>query len=239
MESGGLERNGWPRRGRGLCLNRRAKTILLQNGLLDPRDLEPIQVLDQPPPGCRVLDGIEALPPPYYDAEELARVKALLCIAWERHASTEKPVQATTLKKSLDMMRMAKRRRPDDFRQPASKKALQNLPANIPDNWAAVLAISNGGELNDECEVIAADHLQDMYQEKSTLVKLLFDEYPYENDLMPVVTAANGDWFCLVRAEAQANEAKVVRISHEDLSILHTWDDIARFIHDMLTDFYD
>jgi hypothetical protein len=221
---------------RRLCLSARARAIFLAEGVIRPDELDPIQIIEELPPGCRQLDGIGNMPPSCYTPEQVASLKAQLAEDWQKHAVTEKPLRSIKLKEALSLIRSAKRSRADDFTKAAKAAVLSNLPFALPDDWKAVLSISNGGTLADECLMLPVDDIAHARQVKTEEMTHLFDDVPYDPPLLPIAKSPDGDWYGLM-PNAGNGVSRVLRISHEDWSAVDTWDSIPLFIFDMLCDY--
>jgi hypothetical protein len=234
------DRGGSPLRARDLCLSARARQVLLDHRVVTENDLEGVALLDEAPPGCRKLDGIAPLPKPVHTPEEIHDIRRRLEPAWQGHLAVQKPTRAVKLADALALLRREKKKRPDDFRPGLGRSKRASLGPFLPADWLEVLGVCNGGLLNDRCQVAPLEELPDLDEEKRGLVASNFDDYPYDSPHVPVAAADNGDWFSLAFREDEADAGcRVVRVSHEDLSILFTWDSIAVFVHDMLAGFYD
>jgi hypothetical protein len=223
----------------GLCLNETARRILLERKIITDEELEPIAVLDAPPEGCALLDGTAPLPGPAYTPADIEAARRTLAPAWRKHLVSAKPIRTVSMLEAVRLLRKRKRLRPADFSRGLGESRIASLKSTFPGDWLAVLRVSDGGSLNDECLLLKADEFSDIAEHTRDLIADAFDDYPYERPHVPVAMADNGDWYSLEMGEQEAASCRVSRVSHEDLSVVHTWDSIAMFIFDMLTGFYD
>jgi hypothetical protein len=191
------------------------------------------------PDGCALLDGTAPLPGPFYTSSEIELAKGVLAPAWRKHLSSVKPVRSVSMPEAIRLLRREKRQRPADFNKGLRESQAVSLQTTFPSDWLAVLRISDGGLLNEQCSLLSSDELPDIAEHTRDLIADNFDDYLYERPHAPVATADNGDWYSLELSREETAMCKVSRVCHEDLSIVHTWDSIATFVFDMLTGFYD
>jgi hypothetical protein len=226
-------------KGRDLCCNRRVRSALLDSKVLTDRDFEPICILDDLPKDSVLLDGRAELPQPFFTHDHLRMIKIKLDKEWQIHSSTEKPIRSVSMKEALTLLRKSKRDRPDDFTKGATEARLKTLDVIMPHNWIQLLRFSNGCYLDPECTLASTEEIMPMYHKKKSLISSTFDDYPYDVLHIPVAYSSNGDWFSLQHNSSKTEDSRVFRISHEDLSVLYTWDSIPVFIHDILSGFYE
>lgn len=236
---GDIKLRGVTRRQKGLCMNRKARDILLEHRIVSEDELEPILILDDVPDGCELLDGIAPMPNPVFTPAEIEDLKQKLASDWQKHLLVEKPVRAVSMKEVLKLLRREKKKRPEDFAKGMGRTKGSNVETGLPRNWLTILSVSDGCHLNRECTLVSTDEMAELSEEKSELVSSAFDEYPYDCAHIPVGTAFDGDWFSLESKSSEAVDSRVFRVSHEDLSIVFEWDSIPLFLFDMLTGFYD
>jgi len=224
---------------RGLCFNRRVRDLLLTHRLINEDDLEMLQILDTVPVGTIVLDGDDDLPEPYLTRQERQQHAPILAAAWKRFLATEKPVRRISLRDALKLLRKEKSARKEDFSKGAGKAVLDKVLPPLPSGWLAVLALANGGAVNDECTLLPVEVIRTNTQELAAAVAATYDDYPYDHPVIVIGTAADGDWFALEDRGESTEDAMVFRITHEGFGIIYRWDSIALFISDMLSGFYD
>ncbi len=222
-----------------LCISRKARDVLLAAKVITPDDTSAIQILDTPPLGCAQLDGHGALPPSRLTPAQVTLLQKRLAQAWEKQQRTPKPIRATTLKEVLRLIRKAKRERPDDFQKPAKHPDFAQLPVTLPAHWIALLSVTNGAELDAECSLFTTTEITAAYHEKRELIAETFDVYPYDYPLVPIASNPSGDWYALENRDEHAEDARVVLISHEDCTVIYTWESIPLLIFDFLSGFHN
>jgi hypothetical protein len=203
--------------------------LLLESGLVNQSEIKLR-------PGDNELDGTAELPEPYYDAEELALLRKRLESAWGRHVAIAKPKRQTTIKQALVMLRRAKKRKPEDLRNP--KRRRKDLALSLPANWLAVLSVADGGRLNHDCCIASILALPDMIFEFENTIRSLYDDYPFEFRHTPVASGSDGDIFSVEYTGSPQIDSRVFRLSHDGFTVEYTWENIPLFISDMLSGFY-
>src|SRR5262249_49832637 len=78
-------------RGRGLAARRRAKDLLIANGLASEKDFVAVKVFDRVPPGVENLDRRCGKPLQLFSRSELARLRDEEAALWAEHVRQEKP----------------------------------------------------------------------------------------------------------------------------------------------------
>ena len=229
-------RNGRIWKQRGLCANGNTVQLLLKSGLVNQSEIKPIRIIDALRYGDEKLDGTCDLPEAYYAEEELARVRKRLEPAWARHFATAKPKRQTTIKQALAMLRRAKQRRPEDFRNPATRG--KGPGVSLPANWLAVLSVTDEGRLNPDCCIASISALPDILLEFENGLKSLYDDYPFEFRQTPIASGGDGDIFSVEDTGSPQIDSRVFRLSHDGFTIEYTWENIPIFISDMLSGFY-
>jgi hypothetical protein len=227
--------NGGIFRARYLCMNQKAKEILIRERVINRNEYEPILILDEVPEDSILLDGSTTYPSPAFSEQEMVLLKEYLDEKWQKHIATPKPVRQTTIKEVLSLLRKSKKNQPDDYKKGVSKKKINAVPIELPEYWAGILVISNGAMLNTDCTIIPAEEIKSFQEEKQAYIKTIYDEYPHQ--FLAIGYGADGDWFVLDSSGDFKVDCKVHRISHEDLSIVESWDSIPIFIYDMLSDY--
>lgn len=222
----------WPR-ARGFCFNRKTRDILLANRLIAENDLTMLQIVDIIPDGSCLLDEHKDLPGPLLTPEERQQHRPILMAEWERFIAVNKPVHQATMREALKMLRQEKAACKEDYSRGARKVDLESSLPRLPDDWKAVLAISNGCQPNLECRLLPLAEIPSATRELAEAITAMYDDLPFNAPMITIGKAADGDTFTLV------NDKCVMRISHEGYTIIDNWDSIAMFIVDMLTNFYD
>src|SRR5262249_41057237 len=123
--------NGYNSRHRGLAFNRKARDILVENGVLKEREYEPVLILDRAPRGIEDLDRRYGKPVPAFTPEQMARLREHEAVVWAEHLSNPKPPRAPDLARSLSLLRARKKANTKDFDRPASPKALAQAARDL------------------------------------------------------------------------------------------------------------
>ena len=225
-----------------LCLSRRAKDELVRRGLLREKQVECVVLVDRPNgPDTEYLDHQGACPLPVYGGPELDQLRTEQLRLWRVFAARERPVHKPDLKRSLSLLRQAKKTRPEDFAKPVRKASLEKLrsalPLPLPESWVKVLSVSNGGVFgaeDNDCEIIPLEELPRFHQELYAIGKEAFEDYPQH--YLNVGTTAGGDYFALeLEGEGEHTDCPVVLFSHETCHVEQRWDNVPAFLEDVLT----
>ncbi len=218
-----------------LCISKKAKNILLEQKVITNAQLEPIRLFDSLPANAIALDNFMPNPAPNYGYEQLTvqELHSILDLEWNKFTLNPKPQKIITDKMALDLLIRAKRERPDDFHKALAVKSLHEFKLPLPESWLDVLLKSNGGYLNDECELLPLNQIADFTSEKQSY--LLEVNEDYQQNLLHVASCVNGDWFALDISERSTATCPVLRISHEECQAIDKWPTIADFIYEMLS----
>jgi hypothetical protein len=231
-----LSKDNTVKRQRDICVNRKAKDILLDYNLIREEDVRPFIILDAVPAGGTGLDNnIDPLPGPYLAGPELQKTKLYLEQKFKTFLKTPKEDRIIKPDEVIKMLGNEKKKRPGDFNKKAGGKELLNIPVSVPEAWKEILSVTNGCELDPEFSMLPMQESLAFTEEKKKYVQSLSDEKDDENYLC-IGESIDGDWYNLYLNSGKQN---VKRISHEDLSVVNEWEDISSFLYDILSGFYD
>ena len=226
-----------------LCLSRHAKDELVRRCLLREKQVECVVLLDRPNGSdTDYLDHQGACPLPVYGGPERDQLRTEETRLRRVFGACERPIRKPDLKRSLSLLRQAKKTGPEDFARPVRKASLEKLrselPLPLPQSWVKVLSVSNGGVFGTEdndCEIIPLEELPRYHQELYAIGKEAFEDYP--EHYLNVGTTAGGDYFALeLEGEGEHTDCPVVLFSHETCHIEQRWDSIPAFLKAVLTE---
>lgn len=240
----------WDQPGASLCLNKKSKDILLSNRLINEKDIRGILLYDQIPQGVEDLDADPSFPPFDYYRKDwqpnllsiLKKEESKLLSGFEK-IEKSKPIRHPDMKRSLKLLRMTKKDRPNDFKPGISMskldKTLQQLSFRLPNYWLEVLRISSGGNFGVgevlDCEIALFSELEKYYRE---ILKIRKDcDQDYNEKFIYFGKVSNGDFYAFEKDEqSNIQDSPILLISHEDFSIVRKWDGIADFLESIILD---
>jgi hypothetical protein len=232
-------------RDRGLAVSRRARDVLLTNGLVPEKNFVAVKIFDRVPPGLENLDRLCGKPEPVFLPSELTRLRAQEATFWAEHVRHAKPPRPANLGRSLTLLHTAKRREPKDFPRPAAPKALAGaqraLGVQIPAAWQKVLRISNGGRIANSplaaeqaCLIVPVEKLPKAQREEVEYYRAI--NAPRPKSWLLVVQTEIGDSIWLdTRRKKTGGECRVVLVSHETGEEEREWPSVAEFLEELLT----
>ncbi|MBI3510475.1 MAG: SMI1/KNR4 family protein [Bacteroidetes bacterium] len=234
--------DGFIHKQRSLCVNKKAKDILLKTKLISESELYPIRIIEDAG-DAEILDGKGDLPTPFftYSNITLEGLKKKLDVEWEKYTRKVRPEKILKLKDVLKLLVKDKKNRPEDFHKRLSEKELMASKAELPGGWIEILKKTNGVCLNAECTLVPYSEINKFSEEKKTDSDNVWEDYPenYPRNLIHVAYSINGDWYSLTLNTDSQIDSKVLRISHEECQPIEEWGTIAEFLFDMLTGDYD
>ena len=193
---------------------------LLASKAITPRDLLPVPVANDCPPGYWTE---QAFPRPEPTAEFIAARER------ERLALEAKPRPRRSIneKQALTALRRAKRERKEDFGKALPKSAAESLSDTPYAPLAPYYAVAAGGELSDEYEWLAYARA---LEETTEFMADMQAEELLEDPPRGVVIARcpDGDRVLLTP------DGKVIRYSHEDPTLTVEWPTLAQFFYDSI-----
>lgn len=235
-------------RGRGLCINRKARDLLLSEGLIQEDECYGVLVVDRPEPGVEIPDllpGGPAGPGAAYSREELAEIRGELETWRKAFDAQPKPARQPSLPQSLRLLKSWKRDNPDQLNRAASAKAIDGanevLPIRLPPGWQKVLRSADGGrvahsEVTDgegACILAATKDLARFQQQHAWALEALVPEF--EGRLLVIGETEFGDCLALeMGSQPKDGDCRVLLISHETLGVKREWDGIASFVEDLV-----
>jgi hypothetical protein len=232
-------------RHRGLAMNRKARDLLKNRGLVADEHCEPVLIVERPPRGVENLDRRYGTPEPAFAPEQLVRIRELEAEAWAEHVGHPKSPRAPDLARSLGLLRSTKRRAPANFAKAATQKVIDEaahaLGLAIPAAWQKVLRICNGGQI-DNCPLTDGDACHITPTQK--LAKECRAERDYYRELgaeladsmLAVIRTEWGDsvWLDTSRPSGDG-DCRVVLMSHETGEQQREWPSVAEFLEEILT----
>jgi hypothetical protein len=237
--------NNRMRTSRRLCVNRRARELLIEAKLVPAQGFQPLCVLDEAPQGATVLDRRgDPGPGPLVSAEWLARLREEESAGLKAFHAKPKPPRPTSLANSLKVLKAVKRADPKSFAKGASAKQLDQLAAalapGLPDAWRKVLALSNGFSLE---QAAATDGAAVRFSAAKALPGEQDDHAPFLKELygaeakrmLYIGDTYHGDLFVL-RTDAldKSGDCPAVLVNHESGGDLVTWPSVAAMLDDLL-----
>ncbi|MEM7010266.1 MAG: SMI1/KNR4 family protein [Verrucomicrobiota bacterium] len=219
-----------------LYLSARAAQSLLEARLIQPAELVAADVVATAPAGTAEPECEHPIPEAYLgDLGSRAQIAGREAAYHKLCAQQRPPRPAPKLAEALKLLRKRKKDNSADLAQGASKKQLAT--ATLPDDWKKVLAVTNGGTLHDECQVLPLDELATTATQKRELVESLYEDVPWIGQHQPIAQAPDGDWYSLEIVDARENP-RVLRITHEGAIETESWSTISTFLVDLLTGEY-
>jgi hypothetical protein len=232
---------------RTLCVSRRAMQALVAAKLVTPREFEPLEIIDQPPRGAKVLDKPgDTGPGPLFAGEWRKRIDAA---ERQLHTQAKTPSKSSAPPSPAEVLKLLKaaRKRDENPLRPgapasAIDQAQQKLKATLPEFWRKVLAISDGFELPPiEALDGAAVSFDSTRELRGTLQRQMLSLYTEITDqntegLIYIGNTIWGDMFYLrAHRRARLKDAPAVLISHETGQDMANWPTAAAMLHELLT----
>jgi hypothetical protein len=231
--------------GRGLCVNRQTRDLLIANKVSRAEDWAGIQVLDKPYKDAAVLDRLYPDPPgPLFTDEEIGWIRAEEAKAWAAFVQKPKPAPVASLSRSLELLKARKRMEPAKWASAASSKAIERaskaLPRPLPTAWQKVLRTANGGVLDDcelangaACAIPSTEELPKFHEEQLAAARCLDPQFP--DHFLHVVQSQIGDFICLdTSTQTKDGDCPVLLVSHETGEVEREWDNVATFLDELL-----
>jgi hypothetical protein len=238
---------------RRLCVSRSAKEFILCSGFASENEFEPVEIIDAVPEGVELLDGTCPCPPPVSIKRNLIEQKELVRIAWAEFIAHPKPMRRPNLSRALRMLRDAKRRRPEDFCDPAKGADIQRvsreLPHPLPAAWQSILKISDGcfrleAEPTDDIDNVTLLGTETLVAEHKEWQKIC-EEWREAEEITGLPASllrvgsvtSEGDFLALdVGKINEKGDCPVLWISHESFESTREWPSIAAFLEAALGD---
>ena len=195
---------------------------LLDTKAISPRDLSPVPIVEDCPPGYWE-EISRPRPEPSADfiaAREKERIKL---------EAKPRPRRAITEKQALSALRKAKKERKEDFQKAMPKAAAEALADTLYAPLAPYYAVANGGELSDEYEFLPyARSLEEttIFEEELAAEDLL--ETPPKGSVIAI--CPDGDRIL------HLTEGSVIRFSHEVPEVIMTWPTLSQFVYDAINE---
>ena len=105
--------------------------MLTTNGLLKPNEVLALVVYSKPPYSCDDLDIGRSYPPAVWTTKELTSLREQETRLYRIYQAKKLPVRKPDLKRSLTLLRRAKRDRPADFKKGITKKKISEFLKNV------------------------------------------------------------------------------------------------------------
>lgn len=205
-----------------ILIHKDTAQVLLQEKAIPANALRPAPVADTLPGGY-VLKETSPIPRP------TAVFTAQMFAEYEKLKATPRPVRKVSEKEALKVLRKAKKDRKADFQKAMPKAKLPELTGTALEPLAPYYAISSGGYLSDEYELLppARALAEDAEFHARLQTEELLEEKPGG---VVIAKCPDGDTVLLGR------EGSVIRFSHEAPEITGQWPTLAQFIFDAVTE---
>ncbi len=230
------------RKFRNLCVNRKAKEILLNNRLITDKQCEPVIIYENVPYKHKLIDS-KSYPGPVWSEEEMIILRKKEKTLIEKFKSKDLLIRKPSLNNSIKLLRQSKKERPGDFKKGMPIKKLESanlkLSYKLPGDWLSILLITNGGYLNinndTDCEVVPIAQIDEFNKE---LVQIrcedsddFINEYTYfAKDICGNSYAFNK------KPNVELQNCGISLISHEDFTIQMNWESIEDFIESIIVE---
>jgi hypothetical protein len=229
-------RDNIARKQRGICINRKTRNLLLENGFVTIDEVSPIEVIDIFTSNNGTNSSFE-YPSSIYSQEEISLIKNDINTLYETHLSKKLPQKEITLKDALSILKKQKSKRQEDFNSGIRINNAKQDFKFIPEDYLKILSISNGCSLNPECELLLLNEIISKTKEKNDYLMQINGFI--SKDTYVIAESINGDWYSINAIRANENYGEITRISHETCTKEYNWKNTAEFIFDMLTGFYE
>jgi hypothetical protein len=232
-----------------LCCNASIRGKLLAARMATPADFEPIEVLDAPPPGVRVLDTKDgAVPPPAFDGEEWAKVKkaeAKHRAKFEANPKPPLPTKAPDIKKLLPGLKRRLKAEGSPIAKGAKRADIaaveKGLGMAIPARWAELLTavdgfiIDNCYTLDGTAELRVAPTSRLVEEHLGNLDMIGSRDSGLPETHLGVASSDIGDCVFLDTAKlTPEGDCPVLFVNHETLETEAIWPAIGIFLSDAL-----
>ena len=164
-------------------------------------------------------------PLPYPSAEVVRELEA----EYEKLMQNPRPERKAADKEALKQFRQAKRLRPENFGKGLAGKVRATLAAT-PYEWLSpYYAVSDGGYLSEEYQFLP--YAESVKETADFAAKIAEEQLPADRCAGTVIAkGADGDWVVV------CDDGSVRRISHETMDADETWETVAQFFSDALSD---
>ncbi|MEL0653036.1 SMI1/KNR4 family protein [Algibacter sp. TI.3.09] len=232
-----ITKEGHIYKSRGLCLNDKTVSFLIENDIITKDDITPIQIVDSITDKRAILDVNKNYPSAFYTKDDLTALKGPIGKEFEEFKKQERPKKIIKFRESISLLRKVKKDRPEDFEK--GTKGLEEILKEkfIPNEYREVLKITNGCHLDAECSLITKEEYYSFNEEKALIMEDLNPSF--EKKLSYIGYSINGDWYAINNNQNSEEWGSVYRISHEDLSIEYKWSNLGELIYDIIDGFYD
>ena len=195
---------------------------LLEEKAISTRDLVPVPVVEDCPPGY--WEEISR-PRPEPSADFIAaREKERLALE-----AKPRPRRSITEKQALSAIRKAKKERKEDFQKAMPKAAAEALADTLYAPLAPYYAVANGGELSDEYEFLPyARSLEETTIFEGELAAEELLETPPKGSVIAI--CPDGDRIL------HLTEGSVIRFSHEVPEVIMMWPTLSQFVYDAINE---
>jgi hypothetical protein len=233
------------------CVSRRAMEALVDAKLVGAKEFKPIEIVDDPPAGVKVLDkpGDTGPGPLFSDGEWRKRIEA-----HEKSLRTQAATTTTTPKRKaapranevLNLLRKTRERTEDGFRKPATPTAIaqaeKKLGAPLPEFWRQVLLVSDGFELPGSDALsdaaVSFDSTKELRSPLQKQMRALYTEISGKKSagLVYLGNTIYGDLVMLRAGTTDRRpDAPVMLVSHETGQEMSNWPSTAALLHDLLS----
>jgi len=203
-------------------VRKRAAETLLAEKAIRKEYLTPVTLYDAEPEGYYIQ---ASEPLPYPSVEAVRQLEA----DYEKLKQNPRPEKKAADKEALKQFRRAKRLRPEDFGKGLAGKARAALAATPHERLSPYYAVSDGGYLSDEYQFLP--YAESVKETKDFAAKIAAEELLADRCAGTVIAkCADGDWAIV------CDDGSVRRISHETMDAGETWDTVAQFFCDALSE---
>jgi len=207
---------------RGVLIRKHAAETLIAEKAVRKDYLKPVALYEAEPEGYTILKS----EPVRYPAPEVVR---RLEAGYEALKQNPKPERNASGKDALRLFRQMKRVRPEDFRKGLAGKIRETFTGTPYEPLAPYYAVSDGGDLSDEYAFLS--HAESVRETREYERKIMNEELLGDRCVgIVIATCADGDVvvFC--------GDGSVRRISHETMDAGESWDTVAQFFFEAMSD---
>lgn len=204
-----------------VLLRRNVVNKMIEQRVLKKEDFQPMLLYDEPPNGFVTMTSESV----QYPSETI--VKQLI-IDYDNLKYKNKPKRIISKKDTVELLRVEKERRSDDFLQKMPKSKRDELLSTPYKSLIPYYAIANGGDLSSEYYFLPYEQTK---KENINYKDQMEKEEILENKAFGHVIAlcSNGDVVILSKNNT------IKRISHEGgHEVVSTWDKLENFIYSTL-----
>lgn len=217
--------NRWDYGRQYALIRKRAADILLSEKAIQKEYLTPVLLYDTEPDGYY----IQTSEPISYPSDT---VIAKLENEYEKLKRNPRPQRSASEKDALKLLRMKKKRNPENFHKGLSRKKMEALAATPFEMLTSYYSITDGGFLSAEYHFMP---YSESLEETPIYTEQINKEELHTNRHSGIVIAKCADGDTVIAC----NDGTVKRISHETMDSYESWDTVAQFFFDAISDTQD